>query len=142
MVTLSGNEDISYGRGERSMITRPMICGLFLVLGLAGGAYAQTETGRISGSVVDQQGAAVPGVSITATSATGVARTTVSDPAGKYVLANLIPAAYDVNFQLQGFKTSTQRVQVRVGSDVTANAKLEVGGLTETVSVTAAAERI
>lgn len=106
-------------------------------------AFAQTETGRIAGTVTDQQGAVVPGVSVTATSvATKAARTTTTDANGHYVLANLLPTAYDVSFQLSGFKGVNSRVQVRVGGDVSIDAKLEVGGLAEVVSVSAQAEAI
>ena len=46
-------------------------------------AFAQTETGRISGTVTDPQGAVVPGVTVNATSVgTGVVRSTVSDAIG------------------------------------------------------------
>jgi len=101
---------------------------------------AQTETGRITGKVVDPQGIAVPGVAVTATSiATGAARTTVTDETGSYALANILAAPYDLSFQLQGFKTSTQRVQVTVGAAVNVDTKLELGAVTETVQVTAVA---
>ena len=103
-------------------------------------AFAQTETGRISGHVVDPQGVAVPGVAVTATSTgSGATRTSVTDVAGSYVLANMLAATYNITFQLQGFKTTSASVQVTVGAAVTADAKLELGGLTETVSVTAGA---
>jgi outer membrane receptor protein involved in Fe transport len=101
--------------------------------------FAQTETGRIAGHVVDPQGVAVPGATVTARSTgSGVSRTTVTDVTGSYVLANMLAATYDVTFQLQGFKTTTTSVQVTVGGAVTVDTKLELGGLTETVSVTAA----
>ena len=69
-------------------------------------------------------------------------RTTVTDVSGTYVLANLAAATYEVSFQLPGFKTILARVQMSVGAAVTANATLELGGLTETVSVAVASERI
>ena len=46
---------------------------------------------------------------------------------------------YDVSFALQGFRRSTTRVQVTVGAAVTADTKLELGAVTETVAVTATA---
>ena len=56
---------------------------LFVALGLAvstGQVFAQTETGRISGTVTDPQGGVVPGVTVTSTSVgTGAMRTTVTD---------------------------------------------------------------
>src|SRR2546428_2466380 len=106
-------------------------------------AAAQAETGRIAGTVTDPQGSAVPGATVTATSvSTGASRLTVTDTSGAYVLANLLPALYDIKFELTGFKTTTSRVQVTVGADLTTNARLEVGTLTEVVAVTAQSERI
>ena len=56
----------------------------------AAGALAQTETGRISGTVTDTQGAVVPGVTVNATSVgTGVVRSTVTDATGRYVIPNV-----------------------------------------------------
>jgi outer membrane receptor protein involved in Fe transport len=123
------------------MGVRKSVLALFLaaMVGLiASSAGAQTETGRIAGKVVDPQGIAVPGVSVTATSTTtGVNRTTVTDQNGSYVLPNMLAATYNIDFSLQGFKKTTLRVLVTVGSAVTADTKLELGALTETVSVTA-----
>src|SRR5207247_8379743 len=104
------------------------------------GAFAQTETGRITGHVTDPQGAAVPGATVTATNvSTGATRTTVTDETGSYVIANVLAAPYEVSVQLQGFKTSTKRVTLPVGFTATVDTKLELGALTETVQVTAAA---
>lgn len=114
-----------------------------LVFVSLGSAAAQTETGRIAGMVVDEQGGAVPGVNVTATSvATGASRSTVTDGTGNYVLANLLPASYEVSFRIQGFRTTTMRVQLTVGAEVAADATLAVGGITETVAITATAERV
>ena len=82
-------------------------------------AAAQTETGRITGAVTDSQGAVVPGATVTATNVgTQIARTGVSVAQGRYTIANVPPALYDVSFQLTGFKTVTKRVQVNVGAEV------------------------
>jgi hypothetical protein len=114
-----------------------------LVVAAPSTVFAQTETGRIAGTVTDPSGSVVPGVTVTATSrSTGAARSTVTDAAGSYVLANLLAAPYDLNFTMQGFKTVMRDVVVRVGADIAADAKLEVGGVAEAVSVTATPERI
>jgi len=116
------------------------IVSVMTLFALAGGnAFAQTETGRIGGTVTDQQGSVVPGVTVTATAvSTGVVRTTTTDHDGKYVLANLQPASYDIKFQLAGFKGVGMKLQLQVGGSLSADAKLEVGGTSETVTVTAA----
>jgi|KBSMisStaDraftv2_1062788.scaffolds.fasta_scaffold01084_14 outer membrane receptor protein involved in Fe transport len=116
-----------------------MVTFAMVGVGVPGTLLAQTETGRISGKVLDPQGIAVPGVNVTATNvATGAARSTVTDATGGYVIPNVLASTYEISFQLQGFKTATQRVQVTVGAAATVDSKLELGALTETVAVTAA----
>src|SRR5688572_2741134 len=108
-----------------------------------GPAWAQIETGRISGTVSDAQGGVVPGVTVTAKSVnTGVTRDTVSDTSGAYVIANVSADTYEVTFTLTGFKPAARRVNVSVGSNVAVDVKMEVGGLTENVSVIAVPETI
>ncbi len=102
-------------------------------------AWAQTETGRIAGTVTDVQSGVIPGVTVTAKSvAAGTTRTTVTDSSGNYVIANVAADTYDVTFELSGFKTVKTRVQVTVGATVGADARIEVGAVTEQVTVTAA----
>jgi len=106
-------------------------------------AWAQIETGRISGTVSDAQGGVVPGVTVTAKSVnTGVSRETVSDTNGAYIFANVSADTYEVTFMLTGFKPAARRVTVGVGATAAADVKLEVGGLTEQVSVIAVPETI
>jgi hypothetical protein len=106
-------------------------------------AWAQLETGRISGTVSDPQGGVVPGVTVTAKSVnTGATRETVSDTNGAYLIANVSPDTYEVTFMLTGFKTAARRVTVSVGATAAADVKLDVGALTEAVSVIAVPEVI
>src|SRR4249919_1035064 len=121
--------------------------GLLMVVAvlLAGitAAFAQTETGRITGTVKDQQNSVVPGATVTATAVgAGTSRTTVSDSTGNYVLANLQPLAYELKFSLQGFKVVTMRVTVPVGQALNVDARLDVGGASETVTVQAPASDV
>jgi outer membrane receptor protein involved in Fe transport len=113
---------------------------LLLLAWSASPAFAQTETGRLTGTVTDPQDRAVPGVNVTATStASGVVRSAVTDTNGQFVIANLQPSPYELKFSLQGFKAVTMNITVQVGQSVGANAKLEIGGMTETVTVSASA---
>src|SRR5438105_12723815 len=67
-------------------------------------AHAQQTTGNITGRILDPQGAAVPGVTVTArSSATGFTRTEVSDAEGIYRLNALPVGIYDVTAERQGF---------------------------------------
>ena len=111
---------------------------LMLVVGLAGAALAQTETGRVSGVIADASGAIVPSATITLKSVgAGTVRTTVSDEAGRYLIANINPGNYEMTVEMSGFKTATAKVLVTVGSSATLNAKLDVAGTAETITVTA-----
>ena len=103
-------------------------------------ASAQVEQGRITGTVVDQSGAVVPGVTVVATHVeTNVSRETVSNGSGNYTLPYLRVGTYNVSAQLTGFTGArVERVVVSVGSTATVNLKLAPAGLTEEVTVTAA----
>jgi len=65
---------------------------------------AQLGTGTISGTVLDQSGAVLPGASITVTNTgTGFMRQTVSSETGDYRLAGLLPGTYELAVELSGF---------------------------------------
>jgi outer membrane receptor protein involved in Fe transport len=105
--------------------------------------FAQSSTGSISGTVKDDSGAALPGVTVTATNAaTGVSRSTVTNASGYYQLALLPPATYSVEATLEGFQSVRRAaLVVNIGSAVTFDVLLRVG-VSETVTVTAAAPLI
>jgi len=106
---------------------------------LGASLFAQQTTGTITGRVIDQQDAAVPGVTITATNpATGFARTEVTDVEGVYRLAALPVGFYDVIAELPGFTTvSRKAVEINVAQTVPIDFTLTVAQLAETVNVTA-----
>jgi hypothetical protein len=112
---------------------------LLLLLSSAS-AFAQQTTGNITGRVVDQQGAAVPGASITAKNpATGLSRTEVSDAEGIYRVSALPVGIYEVLAELTGFATvSKQDVEVNVGQTVAIDFSMKVATIAETVTVTGA----
>jgi hypothetical protein len=77
--------------------------------GFSSGALAQTITGRISGTVTDASGAAVPGATVKVTNVgTDISRTAMTDPNGFYVVTNLPVGAYAVLVEKQGFKKSNK----------------------------------
>jgi hypothetical protein len=101
-------------------------------------ALAQSETGRITGTVTDPTNLVVPGATITLTSTTtGTVRETTSDAAGRYVIANVPAGSYTLKAELAGFAPQTSNVIVTVGSSVSVDNQLRVAGTAETVSVTA-----
>jgi hypothetical protein len=127
-----------------SSITGRILCALVLALVVAPLAGAQQTTGTIAGRVLDPQGSAIPGASVTASNTqTGFSRTTVSDSEGLYRLAALPVGTYDVKVELQGFSAiDRQGVQVSVGQTVDADFDLKVAGLTESVTVTSTSSLI
>ena len=114
-----------------------VLTSLALLLG-APIAQAQT-TGSITGLVTDASGAVLPGVTITLSGERliGGPQTQVSDTSGTYRFDRLVPGAYHVKFELQGFRT-VERPDVRISAAfvATINGKMEVGSLTETITVT------
>ncbi|MGH9202233.1 MAG: carboxypeptidase regulatory-like domain-containing protein, partial [Vicinamibacterales bacterium] len=113
--------------------------GLFVILalGVAASAWAQAGTASLVGEVTDQQKQVVPGASAMLTNKqTGVAQTTVSDERGVVRFVNMQPGRYDLRVELSGFKTSlTSSIPLVVDTIVRQNVRLEVGGVTETISV-------
>jgi len=104
----------------------------------AGMAWAQAGTGSLHGTIVDAQGAALPGVTVSATSlGTGAVRTTVTDGSGAYQLLALPPGDYQVKFELSGFRTAVhEKVTLQVDVSSKLDVPLEIGSLSETVNVT------
>jgi outer membrane receptor protein involved in Fe transport len=109
-----------------------------LLLAFAGTAWAQTETGQISGTVLDQQGNGVPKAKITIrNTGTGAIRETTSDEHGAFIVTNLLPARYSVLAEAAGFTKLDQQVDLPPGGRVTLDMKLQVGQVSETVEVSA-----
>src|SRR5437870_790216 len=96
-------------------------------------------TAQISGSVRDQSGAVLPGAEVTATQTdTGIARSTVTNGAGSYVLCNLPLGPYKLEAALPGFRTFVQTgIVLQVNSSPVVNPSLEVGQVNEQVEVQA-----
>ncbi len=91
-------------------------------------AAAQTAA-TISGVVVDQTGAPLPGVTVTAKNgATGLARTVTTGPGGRYVIAQLPPGEYELRAEMGGFKPHVRPdVLLTVAQSITLNISLQVG---------------
>jgi hypothetical protein len=102
-------------------------------------AFAQ-QTGTISGKVVDQSGASMPGVTVEARSTVLPGpRTSVTSSNGSYQLAALPPGDYTVAFTLSGMQAVNRKVQVLLSQDVAVNVTMSVQSVSESVTVTAAA---
>ncbi|MDO8677447.1 MAG: carboxypeptidase regulatory-like domain-containing protein [Acidobacteriota bacterium] len=99
---------------------------------------AQQGTADISGKVSDDQGAILPGVSLVVTNeATGVFREVTTSAEGTYSASQLVPGRYKIVAKLTGFRTAERTgLQLQVGTTMTINLSLAVGGVEETVTVT------
>ncbi|HVD93035.1 MAG TPA: carboxypeptidase regulatory-like domain-containing protein [Vicinamibacterales bacterium] len=96
------------------------------------------QTGSIQGKVTDSGGAVLPGVTVEARSdVLPGPRVTVTGGDGSYQLPALPPGQYVLTFTLSGMQTATKKVNVQLSEITAADAALGVGGLTETVTVTA-----
>src|SRR6266404_2346235 len=97
--------------------------------------------GAIAGSITDPNGAAITGVTITATrSSDSQSYSTSSDDDGKYIFANLLPGLYELRFEARGFtSTVITNVLVRSSNIVEVSVALQLGATTETVTVTGSA---
>ena len=101
-------------------------------------AHAQATRGTLLGTITDQSGAALPGVTVTATETrTNVSHNTVTNATGNYTFPNIPDGIYNVKAELQGFKTVVREaVRLTVNSSIRIDLALQVGGLEETVTVT------
>jgi len=119
-----------------------IVIAAFIVCAFAGLASAQgNPTGSVEGKVTDQDGLALPGVTVTAASAAmqGV-RTTVSSANGDYIIPFLPPGTYDVSYDLPGFQSARlEKVAVVIAETRRADVSLKVAGVAETVQVSASA---
>jgi hypothetical protein len=118
-----------------------LIKALFLsVLGivfLTASLGAQVPTGKFQGTVTDEDGNALPGVTIEATSPKLIGKATgVTDANGAYRLLSLPPGVYEVTFTLQGFKpVSRKEIVLGIEQTLKLDIKMEIGTLEEQITV-------
>ena len=123
---------------------RKFILLMLIVAAAQAAVSAQETTGTITGTATDQTGGALPGVTVTVKNANaGVTRTLVTNEAGLYT-ATLLPVGnYEVAFELQGFQTVTVRgITLHVNDRLQIDGKMTVGGVSESIEVTAARQLV
>ncbi len=112
---------------------------LSLILGFGISASAQITTGSLIGTVTDETGAVLPGVTVTMSGETliGGPQVEVTGVSGQYRFERLPPGVYNVRFELVGFK-SIERLDIHVSATFTAtvNVKMQVGQMEERITVT------
>jgi hypothetical protein len=111
-----------------------------LVAGAVPAAFAQGTTGSINGTITDNTGAVLPGVTVTVSGPAimGVQSGTTTDQ-GQYRFPSLPPGTFRVQYELAGFSTVVREgIVVNIGFAATVNVQLQVASLAETVTVTGA----
>ncbi len=116
--------------------------GIALLVFAVSPALAQDFRATLTGRVSDPSNAAIPGVSVQIKNAgTNEATTVISDAQGNYRIPLLKPGTYFVTAELAGFKKYVRDgVELSVGQVATLNIVMEIGQITEQVTVTANTE--
>ncbi|HUR20485.1 MAG TPA: TonB-dependent receptor [Vicinamibacterales bacterium] len=124
-------------------MTRIVLSALALLLVVtAAGASAQTLTGQISGRVTDAQGGALPGVVVTLVSTRGE-QTQTTNELGDFRFLGLETGIYEVRTMLNGFKPRNQsNLEITIGKSIDLKLALEVGGVTEAVTVVGSTAKV
>ena len=115
----------------------PAAWALALCFATAAPALAQFDRGSISGTIKDDQGGVMPGVTVIATNTqTQRANNTVTDGTGFYTFPNLLPGRYDIIAELSGFKkVSRQNVPLDANGSITLDFALQTGAISEEITV-------
>lgn len=104
---------------------------------------ARAQDAALSGTVQDATGAVLPGVSVTLTSkAQGTVRQQVTNEAGVYQFTFLPAGGYDIEISLVGFRTLRKELTLAVAQNSRLDFKLEVGEITDNVTVMATSEAV
>jgi carboxypeptidase family protein/TonB-dependent receptor-like protein len=115
-----------------------VILALALLVASAFPAFAQIQSGSLNGTIKDEQGGVLPGVTVTA-QGVDATQTFVTDATGDFRFLNLAPGPYKVTASLQGFTTLVrENVIITVGRNVELPLSLKVAAVAETVTVSGA----
>jgi Carboxypeptidase regulatory-like domain len=135
------NQDLEY-IGVNSINMNKFISAIALMALFAISIFAQTTGGRIVGTVSGPDGV-VPGATVVLTDKqTGKERTTTSNGEGDFSFPLLDVGTYTVKVEAKGFKVTTTSVVVQVGQEYSLPVALEIGQVSESVTVTAGADVI
>ena len=121
------------------------VIGLLTVMAHAAIVAAQVQTGSILIRAIDEQGAMVPGVTVTISSPVLVSgsMTGVTDAGGVYRFPSLVPGTYSIKIDLAGFQTvMRENIVVLVGQTTPVDFSMKVASLAESVTVTGASPTV
>src|SRR5918995_4640708 len=115
-----------------------LLCLCVTLLSMAAPTFAQDFRGRINGTVTDNTGAVIPGVTVTASSPALIQpQVQVTGADGSYRFLALPPGVYEVSFELSGFQSlKREGIRVVINQTLTVDQQLQVATLQETVTVT------
>jgi hypothetical protein len=106
-------------------------------------AFAQTDSGKISGTVKDQNGAIVPGANISVVDErTGTERNTRANDDGSFIVPALKPSSYRVIAEGNGLNAKVEHVTLSVGQELSVSLAMTATGLTATVNVVSGEETV
>jgi len=121
---------------------KPLLSVFMLIACLATGLIAQDISGTISGTILDPSGATVPNakVTVTNTDRNQVVRVITTDATGTYSAPSIPVGQYSIKVEVNGFKTETRTaITLNVSDDLKINISLQVGSMSDTVTVEASA---
>ena len=118
--------------------------GLFVVLAVPAPLGAQSTTGTVSGTVVDESKAVLPGVTIQVKNVeNGATRTLVTDAAGRYRALNLPPGLYSVSAELPGFAIAKrENLTLEIGREIPADLVMKIGSFADQITVEGVASNV
>ncbi|MGI8883815.1 MAG: carboxypeptidase regulatory-like domain-containing protein, partial [Pyrinomonadaceae bacterium] len=125
------------------MKSKNILAAMTLIIGsMLTNVFAQTDQGRIVGTITDSVGAVVPGAAIVVRNEkTGEERTFKTSGNGAYIVANLKPSFYTIKVSASGFAVVEQTsVQLSVGQELNFNATLQPEGASAVVNVVSVSE--
>jgi hypothetical protein len=134
MQSLNNSASQSFSVARIAALLLLMVCGSLTI-------HGQTNFGRISGTVKDTNGGALPNANVTISDlANNLVRTATADSDGFYTVTNLPVGTYSVAAERAGFKHATQSgIAVSADARLTVDITLEPGQVTETVQITSVA---
>jgi hypothetical protein len=125
------------------MKSRFLLAALLLVLPFTNAFGQGVQTATLEGTVTDQSGAPLPGVTITVTSPALMGeRTAVTQASGDFLLRGLNPGDYRIKFSLEGMKASDITKTLALGQTTRVEAQMKVSAMSETITVSGASPTV
>nr|MDQ2937589.1 carboxypeptidase-like regulatory domain-containing protein [Acidobacteriota bacterium] len=114
---------------------------LVALLAFSTATFAQATGGSVSGQALDQNGAAIPNITVTLKNeATGQTLTTQTTGTGAFTFPNTLGGDYTITVEAQGFQNTTQKVKVLLNQESAVNLVLVPAGVSSVVNITSSGE--